>query len=208
MSRKSESLERRRVPSQERAKVRVENILAATRELLLESGIGAVTTARVAERAGVPVGSVYQYFPNKKAILAALYEDYLSGVRTVLDEFVARLPTTEPWPVFMGQLMREIQQAEYGRDIEGILMASTHTFPELREIEQRHSEMVIEGIVRILRGLGSRWSKQKLRLLVIYLYLVHNATVHFRRDHHPSSREAARWDSAVLEAILAQCFAD
>lgn len=208
MNRTGESLERRRIPSQERAKARVDSILTATRELLLEAGIGAVTTARVAERAGIPVGSVYQYFPNKKAILAALYEDYLSGVRAVMDEFAARLPTDEPWPVLVARLMIQIQQAEYGQDIEGILAASAHTFPELREHEQRHAEMVIESMVRLLRRLGSRWSKAKLRRLVLYLYQVNSATMAYRRQHHPPSREAMAWDSAVLQAIVGQCLDD
>jgi AcrR family transcriptional regulator len=208
MSRKSESLERRRVPSQERAKVRVENILAATRELLLESGIGAVTTARVAERAGVPVGSVYQYFPNKKAILAALYEEYLSGVRAVVDEFAAQLPTSEPWFVFMDRLSVAIERAEFGQDIEGLLAASAHTFPELREHERRHADLILEGMVRILRGLGSRWPKPKLRRLVSYMYMVNSATTAFRREYQPPPREAAAWDSALVRTIVGQCLAD
>ncbi|WZB75794.1 TetR family transcriptional regulator [Achromobacter insuavis] len=50
-------------------------ILQAASEVLANAGAGRFTTARVAERAGVSVGSVYQYFPNKAAILFRLQSD-------------------------------------------------------------------------------------------------------------------------------------
>lgn len=50
-------------------------ILDAARRILYEEGVGALTTRRVAERSGVAVGSLYQYFPNRDAILARLAED-------------------------------------------------------------------------------------------------------------------------------------
>ncbi len=60
---------RRAVPSQARARFTVEAILDAAGEILRTQGVDAVTTRNVAARAGVSVGAVYQYFPNKEAIL-------------------------------------------------------------------------------------------------------------------------------------------
>jgi len=50
----------------------VDRIVDATAALLGEMSVDKVTTAAIAERAGVPIGSVYQYFPNKLAVLAEL----------------------------------------------------------------------------------------------------------------------------------------
>jgi AcrR family transcriptional regulator len=76
-------------PQQQRARLRREAILAATMRLLLEQDPGDITTTLIARRAGVPVGSIYQYFPNKSAILRALAEDAMERVDRQLLELMA-----------------------------------------------------------------------------------------------------------------------
>ena len=63
---------KRNEPKQKRSRVLVEAILVAAAELFDEHGYEATTTDRIAERAGVSVGSLYNYFANKDAILTAL----------------------------------------------------------------------------------------------------------------------------------------
>ena len=72
MTTKTDQLAPRRRPSQERSRDRVERILDATAALLGDTPVDKITTAAIAEEAGVPIGSVYQYFPNKLAVLAEL----------------------------------------------------------------------------------------------------------------------------------------
>lgn len=71
----------RRQPTQARARERVERILTAATELIAETGSDAVRMTEVAERAGVPVGSLYQYFPDKAAILRMLAMRVMERVR-------------------------------------------------------------------------------------------------------------------------------
>ena len=59
-------------PVQQRGRVRFDAILASARELLAQRGVEGFTIEDVAEHAGIPVGSVYQFFPNKFAIVAEL----------------------------------------------------------------------------------------------------------------------------------------
>ncbi|MBR8654343.1 TetR family transcriptional regulator [Achromobacter sp. Marseille-Q0513] len=65
----------RKQPKQARSAELVATILQAATQVLAQEGAGRFTTARVAEKAGVSVGSVYQYFPNKAAILFRLQSD-------------------------------------------------------------------------------------------------------------------------------------
>ena len=65
----------RKIPRQARAHATVEAILTAAAQVLVRGGLDDLTTARVAERAGVSIGSLYQYFPNKQALAAAVVDD-------------------------------------------------------------------------------------------------------------------------------------
>jgi AcrR family transcriptional regulator len=62
----------RKQPVQKRAEFTVKAIIDAAHELLLKQGVDAVTTRQVAERAGVAIGTLYQYFPDRDAILMRL----------------------------------------------------------------------------------------------------------------------------------------
>jgi AcrR family transcriptional regulator len=64
----------RKAPSQERSRATVDAVLAAAAHILEKRGLGALNTNAVAERAGVSIGSLYQYFSSKDAILVALIE--------------------------------------------------------------------------------------------------------------------------------------
>lgn len=70
----------RKTPRQARATVTLEAIFEATIQVLLAEGLHRLTTTRVSERAGVSVGTMYQYFPHKQALLYALNERYLDIV--------------------------------------------------------------------------------------------------------------------------------
>ncbi|WP_274425249.1 TetR/AcrR family transcriptional regulator [Chelativorans sp. YIM 93263] len=70
----------RKRPRQARAAATLDAIFEATIQVLLAEGLHRLTTTRVAERAGVSVGTMYQYFPNKQSLLYALNERYLDIV--------------------------------------------------------------------------------------------------------------------------------
>ena len=77
-----------RIPRQQRSRERVEAILESAKALIVEKGSAGLKIQEIAQFAGVTPGSMYQYFPNKAAILHALAEQYLeqfhSLIRTTL----------------------------------------------------------------------------------------------------------------------------
>jgi AcrR family transcriptional regulator len=86
------ALRPRKIPRQDRAKETVVAILQAAAELFADQGYAAATTNRIAHRAGVSVGSLYQYFPNKASILVGL----MARHRADVDQAVAKsLPALE-----------------------------------------------------------------------------------------------------------------
>jgi len=75
---KSKKAASRRAPVQERSQLTVEAILDTVIKLLKRRGASSITTNRIAEAAGVSIGSLYQYFPNKRAIFVALHERHIA----------------------------------------------------------------------------------------------------------------------------------
>jgi AcrR family transcriptional regulator len=70
----------RRPPAQARSRVTVDVILEAAIQVLADQGYARLTTTRVAKRAGVSVGTLYQYFPGKAALMAAVESRYLDAI--------------------------------------------------------------------------------------------------------------------------------
>lgn len=83
------SIEPRKQPKQSRSVATVDAVLEATAHILEHEGLSALNTNRIAEKAGVSVGSLYQYFPTKEAILTEIIrrkrERLISAVENALD---------------------------------------------------------------------------------------------------------------------------
>jgi AcrR family transcriptional regulator len=101
-----ESLAPRKTPRQARSTATLDAILEATIQVLLATGPGRLTTTRVAERAGVSVGTLYQYFPNKQALLYAVTEQYLGVVAASIEQ-ACREKLGEP----IGQMAEALVEA-------------------------------------------------------------------------------------------------
>lgn len=88
----------RRVPLQARSRERVERILDAAEHEFAEHGYEAATTEAIAARAGAAIGSLYQFFPNKRALFDALAERYLGRVEVFFTGLLTEGAATLSWP--------------------------------------------------------------------------------------------------------------
>lgn len=94
----------RRVPRQRRGQERVLRMLDTADRLLAQDGAGALTTTAVARAAGVSVGSLYQYFPDREAIATALALRYTAELAEVMDR-VADTAVTKPMADPAGEIL-------------------------------------------------------------------------------------------------------
>jgi len=107
-------LEPRKLPVQARSTASVDAILEATVQVLLSVGKERLTTTRVASRAGVSVGTLYQYFPNKSALLQAVLKRHMDEVMEAVERVCreqkgnpAREMATSLVSAFLGAKLKE-----------------------------------------------------------------------------------------------------
>lgn len=84
MAKQERTTEPRKRPRQARSKATVEAILEATARILRSEGYAGLSTNKAAKLAGVSVGSLYQYFPNKTALVTALVEQHAQTIRGIV----------------------------------------------------------------------------------------------------------------------------
>jgi AcrR family transcriptional regulator len=94
----------RRTPQQERSRRRVEEVLAAADAVLAADGAEALSTTRVAADAGISIGSLYQWFPNKESILEALALRYVDDFTALARELADRA-TEKPFDDPVGEML-------------------------------------------------------------------------------------------------------
>lgn len=204
MQETSTQIKPRKQPTQARSRERVKKILAATRQLLEQQGLAAVTTPRIAKQAGVPVGSVYQYFPNKKAIFVALYADYLKRIRDVFDSLEGRLNQDMDWKQFFITLLKEANAAEEEGNILPELQQAMRLYPELMEVDQEHSHMVDEKFITFFRHYQFPGPRARLLRLSRFLYSINEGTWSFRSDFDAPqfNQESIEWETAAVIGVL------
>ncbi|MBD0417053.1 TetR/AcrR family transcriptional regulator [Oryzicola mucosus] len=117
-------LNARKRPRQARSAVTVEAIFEATIQVLLTEGVHRLTTTRVAKRAGVSVGTMYQYFPHKQALLYALNERYLDQLADRMEAVCLR-HHGEPTAAMVEALVTAYWEAKTERsDVTRVLYSS------------------------------------------------------------------------------------
>ena len=81
----------RKSPSQQRSQLTVAALLKATAHILVKEGYESASTNRIAEAAGVSIGSLYQYFPSKEALVAAVVDRHMQEMLELLRAAVDRV---------------------------------------------------------------------------------------------------------------------
>ncbi|MCA1781920.1 MAG: TetR/AcrR family transcriptional regulator [Dermatophilaceae bacterium] len=143
--------QRRRKPRQERALATVSFVLDAAAQVFAERGYAA-TTNEIAARAGVSVGSLYQYFADKDALLVALAERHLAEAQASLQSVLEDAPT-EP-----DQLVRRVIEAAVDLNrpsaLHTVLYQAAPRTPELVEVLDRVRHDLAAAVAALLAEAG------------------------------------------------------
>lgn len=159
----------RKVPTQLRAKQRVERILDATEALLVEGGVGAMTVYDIATRAAVPIGSLYQYFNNRDEVLRALCDRHYRILGSAADGFFTEIRT-------IADFSRDIRKAlylcwDYTNNNAAFreLFFDVQAWGVLREVDWQDTLLNAERMSDALRSLVPYVSRESVLALCIII---------------------------------------
>lgn len=170
----------RKQPSQGRSVATVSVILEATAHILVTEGYEHLNTNRVAERAGVSIGSLYQYFPNKQALLSALRQRHAQDMQSLVNELTEQA------------LSQTLPQAI--RTLVGAVGAAHRLQPRLHQVLEQEVPRQTQQAV------PTEW-ETTLRLK-LQAYLAHHQTQLTVGDVSVASLVLVRLVDALIHATL------
>ena len=135
--------EARKSPSQERSRRTVERILDTAARIFHEQGYAGATTNDVADEAGVSVGSLYQYFPNKDALLVALTRRHIESTTAGLACLLSQMNANVGFDTILRRVVDFLVEQH---DLDDLHLLVMHQAPRTREIsielERAKSQLV------------------------------------------------------------------
>ncbi|MEV1069297.1 TetR family transcriptional regulator [Streptomyces sp. NPDC050263] len=182
----------RRTPRQARSKARLALLLEAAERILVAEGVEALTTTRVAAEAKVSVGSLYQYLPDRGAIIDALATGYFARLEAVMDDLV-RAASQERWDDPVGVLVdtyARVYRTEHG--FRALWFGSGLT-ERTRAADREHKHRMADGIRRVLLALGVARDDEALTRAATAAILTADALA------QEAFRRAPEGDAALLD---------
>lgn len=137
----------RKNATQERSRATVDALLAATARVLVKDGYDHASTNKIAHAAGVSIGSLYQYFPSKEALVAAVIERHMGEMMEVVRASLARVAP--------------LRLREAAQELVRVMIEAHRIEPKLHRVlveqiprvgSMKHVERVDEEVIPLVRG--------------------------------------------------------
>lgn len=189
----------RKVPVQARSTQLVADILKAAIRVLEREGAQRFTTIRVAEAAGVSVGSLYQYFPNKQAILFRLQVDEWEKTGAIIEAILA--DATRPPKERLRIMMRAFFRSECDEaPLRNALDAATPDYHESPESQagRARSQRVVMAFVKAAAPLAT---PRQRRFASDLLFMTTTAIGKQVSERRPGRASVERWADAVASML-------
>jgi AcrR family transcriptional regulator len=197
-SRSSKTSGRRR-PKQSRSRQTVEAILDAVIKILKREGFGAITTNHIAEVAGVSIGSLYQYFPDKRAIFIALHGRHIEEIDRVIQ--TALIENASSSLEVMVRAMVDAIIDAHGEDLKLFELLATEV-PH-RADGTKHFAVRLHGVFRL--AIASRMQEVKGRDLDRQVFVVTHmveSLCHGALYRRPTGLSLADAKTEIVRAVL------
>ena len=138
----------RRVPLQQRGQQTLDQILHAAQQVIANEGLDKLTTKRIAAEAGLSVGSVYEYFPNKEAVLCALVGQWFDQLLLVLDACHPERSGIRDVVGYVEEVIAVVRRVYVDQPALGALISALGAIPALQDLVVQHDERVTTALAQ------------------------------------------------------------
>ncbi|MEP7455177.1 TetR/AcrR family transcriptional regulator [Phyllobacterium sp. SB3] len=152
----------RREPTQRRSRERVERILGCASELIEKAGSDSMRMSDVAEMAGISIGSLYQYFPDKAAIIRTLAERYNVAGQECIADGLGGVQDSEGLIKAFGELIDIYYAMFLAEPVMRDIWSGTQADKALRDIDISDSRINGAALANAREKSGSRLNRQEL----------------------------------------------
>ena len=191
----------RKQPKQARARETVEAILTATARILVRDGFEQASTNRIADEAGVSVGSLYQYFPNKQALVAALMERHIRQMYAVLEREMTRvvsLPLRRAVRALVDLMLRAHAVEPKLHRVFAEQVPRVGQLERIVEVERRFEKLTRD----ILERLDDRVRPRNLEIAAFVVVQAVEALTHAAVLYHPEKLVTEEFAEEVVELVV------
>jgi AcrR family transcriptional regulator len=190
----------RKLPKQERSRVTVEAILQATAHILTEKGYDQTNTNLIAELAGVSIGSLYQYFPNKEALIVALMEQHSHEIAALVESKLNHL-FDDPPEIAIPELVKAVI-AVHGINPR-LHQVLSEEIPRSERLKMHQTD---DRIAKLLQGYLKRWrdrlKPQNIEMTVFILSRTVESLCHSAVIEHPQFVRDGKFEQEVSDLML------
>lgn len=155
----------RRQPQQARSRERVERILKATARLVQRGGVAAVNTNAIAKLARLPVGTLYQFFPNREAVLKALMRSQLEAFDAALWPLLAPSEDDQPLAAHVDRIIDALAKAYLRVPGFATLLRSMKSEPTLEAMSVENNARIVEVLAGLVRRRVPRAPRQRAKAI-------------------------------------------
>ncbi|NJP20522.1 MAG: TetR/AcrR family transcriptional regulator [Hydrococcus sp. CRU_1_1] len=199
----------RKLPQQDRSRMTVEAILEATTHILTEEGYDKANTNRIAERAGISIGSLYQYFPNKESLMAALMEQHSNEIAELVESKLTNL-FDAPLEIAIPELVKAVIAAHaINPRLHQVLneeIPRSERLQQMQKAEKRITEMLRVYLTRWSDSsherLRQRIHPQNIEMTIFILSRTVESLCHSAVIEHPDFVNNPQFEQEVAKLLL------
>ena len=190
----------RKRPRQSRSGATVDAVLVAAREALTRDGLDGANVNEIAARAGVSIGSLYQYFPSKEALVAALIERHTRAALDRLDEALAA-SALEPLEVAVSRVVSAMVRAHEAEE-DRVLARELDRLGRLDEIQAEVDARAGRAIARFLEARRPEVRRTNIELASLLLIRAVDLLTHAVLVDRPDVADARALEVELTAMVL------
>ncbi|WP_320410143.1 MULTISPECIES: TetR/AcrR family transcriptional regulator [unclassified Rhizobium] len=194
----------RKLPQQERSVQRLEAILDSAMALVLEKDVSTVTMSEIAQRAGIPIGSLYQFFPQKAAVLKALHDRLSMEIEDRVSQIFSGVSSLEEAAKRGADALFELHTLFRERPIFMSIWQAIQSDKDLNHLSNDYHEHLMGVFLKDLAHLIPAEELGKVRITLKLFIITSGDVIRFATSQGPDAARVYldRWHQIVRNSLF------